>query len=283
MITKDTFKKFQIKYKEITDLIVWQDRVLKELSIKIYSVIIQLVFKIKEKPTVLFLAGPSRVWKTYFAKKVSKLLWDHYLYIPMSNLKTKWSLTTLIWAGPSYVWYENKGLIWNYVKNDKIKWPYVFIFDEIEKWHEDLQPFFLELLDIWQCTLLWWDVLDVRNSLIIFTSNLGSKKTKKEDIVKEIKKFFPPELYNRFWWEDWIFTFDKLRKKDYEMIFIKNIDYILEQLFEKLRIDTFLQDKIRDYILKKAKEIDLNNENISILQDKIVELFLLYFDENWLN
>lgn len=94
-LNKNTYLNFLKKYKEVTDEIIGQDSVLEQASTKIYTSLMQMIIWLKEKPTVLFLAWPSRVWKTFFAKKISLLFWGSYLYIPMSNYFWTGAITSL--------------------------------------------------------------------------------------------------------------------------------------------------------------------------------------------
>jgi len=311
-INKELYFRYLSDFHQATKEIVGQNNVLKELANKLFTSLAQETFWLKEKPTVLFLAWPSRVWKTLFAKKTAQLIKTDYVLIPMGNFKAKGCITSLIWGGPSYVGYDNKWIIWNFLisknkpkvvnKNEIYLWleekqtkissmventksKYVFIFDEIEKAHEDLNPFFLELLDEWQIT--FWDgsVLSMKNSIIIFTSNLWVNKLKtsqtlnesKQTIISEIKKFFPNELYNRFGWEDWIFLFEPLSKEAHKEIFKNKILATSDIIFDKLEIKTKKeQTEILDFVLKEFENIQIKDENITILQEKVLDLFLRF-------
>jgi len=161
----------------------------------------------------------------------------------MSNFTSDAHLTALTWTSAGWKGYDEKTIIENYMEEceKENKDRYVLVFDEIEKADKSLSKFFLELLSTGKITLLNWKILDLRNSVIIFTSNLWAKILKKkiwfdnEEIVEKvngltekvdndlvienIKNHFPPEFINRVWLNN-IFVFNDLSTKAKESILL---------------------------------------------------------------
>ncbi|KAF7057022.1 hypothetical protein CFC21_064370 [Triticum aestivum] len=156
----------------------------------------------------LFL-GSTGVGKTELAKALAEQLFDNenmLVRFDMSEYGTKGSVLRLIGAPPSYYGYDDGGQLTEKVK----KHPYsVILFDEVEKAHRSVYNIFLQLLDDGLLTDGKGQTVDFKNTLIIMTSNLGSKhlaagmvgeNTMQEThklVMKEVRKRFKPELLNR--------------------------------------------------------------------------------------
>lgn len=126
---------------------------------------------------VLFFAGPTGVGKTLTAKKLAKFLFgseDAFLRFDMSEYKQPHQVTRLYGAPPSFVGYESGGILTNAIKARPFS---VILFDEIEKAHPDIFDIFLQILSDGRLTSSKGEIVFFSESIIIFTSNLGTRTT----------------------------------------------------------------------------------------------------------
>ena len=169
----------------------------------------------------LFL-GPTGVGKTELGKTLAATLFDDeksMIRIDMSEYMEKFSVTRLIGAPPGYVGFEEGGQLTEAVRRK----PYsVVLFDEVEKAHPDVFNIFLQILDDGRVTDSQGRLIDFKNTVIILTSNLGSRyildsiathgeitEEAKEEIDKTLKQYFRPEFLNRL---DEVIYFKALEK-----------------------------------------------------------------------
>ena len=163
----------------------------------------------------LFL-GPTGVGKTEVAKALAEQLFDDELKIiriDMSEYMEKFSVSRLIGAPPGYVGYEEGGQLTEAVRRK----PYsIVLLDEIEKAHPDVFNILLQILDDGRITDSKGVTVDFKNTIIIMTSNLGSKYAFEQDPVLKKKEYeqaiaqaFKPEFINRI---DEIIIFNPLNK-----------------------------------------------------------------------
>ena len=180
--------------------------------------------------TFIFL-GPTGVGKTYLTKVLAKYLFDSeqsMIRIDMSEYMEKFAVSRLIGAPPGYVGYEEGGQLTEKVRRK----PYsIILLDEIEKAHPDVFNVLLQVLDDGQLTDGLGRKVDFKNTIIIMTSNIGSRQLKdfgtgvgfstsareaekaemeRDVIEKALKKSFAPEFLNRI---DDIIYFNKLKDK----------------------------------------------------------------------
>jgi ATP-dependent Clp protease ATP-binding subunit ClpC len=177
--------------------------------------------------------GPTGVGKTHLAKVLSKHLFDSddaIVRIDMSEYMEKFAVSRLIGAPPGYVGYEEGGQLTEKIRRK----PYsVLLLDEIEKAHPDVFHLLLQMLDDGQLTDSLGRRIDFKNTIIIMTSNIGSRQLKdfgmgvgfntgaKKSGSKEyaqsvienaLKKSFAPEFLNRV---DDIVIFESLAERRY--------------------------------------------------------------------
>lgn len=213
--------------------------------------------------------GPTGVGKTYLTKVLAKYLFEseqNMIRIDMSEYMEKFAVSRLIGAPPGYVGYEEGGQLTEKVRHK----PYaIVLLDEIEKAHPDIFNVLLQVLDDGQLTDGLGRKVDFRNTIIIMTSNVGSRQLKdfgtgvgfstaareaskaqmeRSIIDKELKKRFAPEFLNRI---DDIVFFNSLNRDDIHKI----IDIELKGLFKRVvgmgyHID--IDEKAKDFILRKG-------------------------------
>ena len=185
--------------------------------------------------------GSTGVGKTLLAKRLAEYLFDsqeNLIRLDMSEYMEKYSVSKLIGAPPGYVGYEQAGQLTEKVRNH----PYsIVLFDEIEKAHADVFNILLQILDEGQLTDSAGRKTDFKNTVIIMTSNVGSRRlndfgvgvgfstsTRQENISlleqdvieKDLKKTFAPEFLNRI---DEIVFFNSLGDK--ELIQIVDLEF----------------------------------------------------------
>jgi len=213
--------------------------------------------------------GPTGVGKTQLAKELSRYLFDKddsLIRIDMSEYMEKFAVTRLIGAPPGYVGYEEGGQLTEKVRRR----PYsVILLDEIEKAHPDVFNLLLQVLDDGQITDSLGRRVDFRNTIIIMTSNIGSRQLKdfgqgvgfstnaKQDasndyakgvIEKALKKAFAPEFLNRI---DDVVLFNSLKQSDIHKI----IDIELKHLYGRVEGMGFkmkLSNEAKDFIAEKG-------------------------------
>ena len=210
------------------------------------------------KPLGSFLfLGPTGVGKTYLCELISEQFFHHrnaFLKIDMSEFMDKHSVSKLIGSPPGYIGYKDKCLLGDFVKNN----PYsLILFDEIEKAHPDVVNIFLQILDKGDLTDSSGRKINFKNTIIVFTSNIGADLFDTKtigftqtamstlDLENKLQGFFKPEFLNRL---DEIIAFDHLENKD-----ILNLVYILIKKFiAKLRkihkIRFVITDEATNYI-----------------------------------
>ncbi len=156
----------------------------------------------------LFL-GPTGVGKTELAKTLAESLFDsenNLIRIDMSEYMEKHSVARLIGAPPGYVGYDEGGQLSEAVRRK----PYsVILFDEIEKAHPDVFNVLLQVLDDGRITDAQGHTVDFKNTVIIMTSNIGSRfliegvtgteipESVRESVMTELRRGFRPEFLNR--------------------------------------------------------------------------------------
>merc|ERR1712166_559201 len=171
--------------------------------------------------------GPTGVGKTELAKAVSELLFDDeraMTRIDMSEYMEKHSISRLVGAPPGYVGYEEGGVLTESVRRK----PYqVILFDEFEKAHREVSNLLLQVLDEGHLTDSAGRRVDMRNTLVVMTSNMP---------VEQLSSNFPPEFINRI---DEVVQFEPLQQEHLHTITgirLKEVDQLLQQQGIKLDV-----------------------------------------------
>ncbi|MDR3141923.1 MAG: ATP-dependent Clp protease ATP-binding subunit [Tannerellaceae bacterium] len=245
--------------------------------------------------TFMFL-GPTGVGKTHLAKKLAEYLFDSpnaLIRIDMSEYLEKFAVSRLIGAPPGYVGYEEGGQLTEKVRRK----PYsVILLDEIEKAHPDVFNILLQVLDEGRLTDSLGRRIDFKNTILILTSNIGTRQlkdfgrgvgfnTKGPDetdrdfsrgvIQKALNKAFAPEFLNRI---DDIIMFDQLDKDAIHKI----IDIELEGLYERVRklgYSLILTEEAKDFIAAKGYDIQFGARPLKraiqkYLEDEMAEMII---------
>ena len=230
-----------------------QDTAIDTLLDKIY--IARAGLQAKDKPVGSFLfLGPTGCGKTETAKQLSDQLNVPLVRFDMSEYQEKHTVAKFIGAPPGYVGYEdgNSGQLLNEVeKNNNC----VLLLDEIEKAHRDVTNILLQVMDNGFLTGSTGKKVDMRNVILIMTSNLGAEEMEKgglgftvserkgdDDIA--VKNFFPPEFRNRL---DGVVKFNKLPKTILGKIvdkFIKDVNILIADKNIKIKLDKKAKDQL---------------------------------------
>ena len=217
--------------------------------------------------TFMFL-GPTGVGKTYLAKKLAEHMFgstDALIRIDMSEYMEKFTVSRLVGAPPGYVGYEEGGMLTEKVRRK----PYsIVLLDEIEKAHADVFNLLLQVMDDGRLTDTQGRTIDFRNTVIIMTSNVGTRQLKdfgrgvgfttmsdqndkeisRSVIQKALNKQFSPEFLNRI---DEIITFDQLELD----AILQIIGLELRGLYKRIEdLDMHLEitEAAQKYIAKKG-------------------------------
>ncbi len=254
--------------KELKGSVVGQDEAIAQIAKAIRRN--RAGLKDPKRPIGSFLfLGPTGVGKTYLTKILAKYLFDSeaaMIRIDMSEYMEKFAVSRLIGAPPGYVGYEEGGQLTERVRRK----PYsIVLLDEIEKAHPDVFNVLLQVLDDGQLTDGIGRKVDFRNTIVIMTSNIGSRQLKdfgvgvgfataareaeksqmqRDVIEKSLKKAFAPEFINRI---DDIIYFNSLGREEIHKI----IDIELRGLFERIRkmgFEVRMDEKAKDFIVAKG-------------------------------
>ncbi len=211
--------------------------------------------------------GPTGVGKTELAKSLSKAMFDTedaIIRIDMSEYMEKFSVSRLVGSPPGYVGYEQGGQLTEKVRRK----PYsIILLDEIEKAHPDVYNILLQVFDDGILTDGLGRKIDFKNTIIIMTSNAGTKDLKpggrigftdiesendyeelKSSIEESTKSIFSPEFINRI--DDFI-IFRKLTKENIKEI----IDIQLKLVQERMNLHEMtleINDAAKDFIVEKG-------------------------------
>ncbi len=222
----------------------------------------------------LFL-GPTGVGKTELAKAVAEFLFNEekaMIRLDMSEYMESHSVSKIIGSPPGYIGYDEGGQLTEKIR----KRPYsVVLFDEIEKAHPQIFNILLQILDEGHITDAKGRKVNFKNTIIILTSNIGSKeildfKGEKTALYIKIsnilKGFFKPEFLNRI---DNVVVFNKLAKSQIAEIAKIQIDHLASRL-QKQQIDLKLTDKAIDYLAEKGYDPDFGARPLKrLIQEEI--------------
>jgi ATP-dependent Clp protease ATP-binding subunit ClpC len=280
---------------ELKANIIGQDTAVEKLTKAIQRTRAGLKSPNKPIGSFIFL-GSTGVGKTEMAKSLAKYLFDSkdaLLRIDMSEYMEKFAVSRLVGAPPGYVGYEEGGLLTEKVRRK----PYcVILFDEIEKAHPDVFNLLLQVLDEGFLTDSLGRKVDFRNTIIIMTSNIGSRQLKdfgagvgfataakdkaidlnaKGVIENALKRFFSPEFLNRI---DDVIVFNSLEREDIAKILELSVGELMSRI-RQIGFDIKLTDSAKLFLADKGFDADfgarpLNRAIQKYLEDPLAEEIL---------
>jgi ATP-dependent Clp protease ATP-binding subunit ClpB len=204
--------------------------------------------------------GPTGVGKTETARALAEFLFDDeraMVRLDMSEYMEKHAVARMIGAPPGYVGYEEGGQLTEAVRRR----PYsVVLFDEIEKAHPDVFNVLLQILDDGRLTDSKGRVVDFKNTVLIMTSNLGSREIQsatenpladrdiRKDVLQVLRDHFKPEFLNRI---DDIVVFKQLGKDEIATIIDVQLEKLRANLAER-NIALELEQSARDLLVQEG-------------------------------
>lgn len=277
--------------------IVGQDEAVKAVTRAIRRA--RVGMKDPDRPIAsLIFSGPTGVGKSELAKALAAYLFgtqEAMIRLDMSEFMEPHTISKLIGSPPGFVGYDEGGQLTEAVRRR----PYtVLLFDEIEKAHPDIFNLLLQLLDDGRLTDAQGRTVDFKNTLVIMTSNIGSKAIEKggsglgfefannageaqyerirDQVNSELKNYFRPEFLNRL---DEIIVFRQLTKDEVKQI----ADILLKEISHRLREERSMTLEVTEAFKERvvAEGYDpkygarpLRRAIMSLLEDSLAEAIL---------
>ena len=250
---------------------------------------------------VFMFLGPTGVGKTYLAKKLAQQMFgsaDALIRVDMSEYTESFNVSRLVGAPPGYVGYEEGGQLTERVRRH----PYsIVLLDEIEKAHGNVFNLLLQVLDEGRLTDGNGRLVDFRNTIIIMTSNAGTRQLKefgrgigfnaggvmglshdekdkqhaRSIVQKALSKQFSPEFLNRL---DEIITFDQLDLAAIKRIIDIELRGLLSRV-EQLGYKLSVSDKAKEFVAEKGYDVQFGARPLkraiqNYIEDGVCELLL---------
>jgi ATP-dependent Clp protease ATP-binding subunit ClpA len=235
-----------------------------------------------KRPIASFLfLGPTGTGKTELAKLLSEHLDMKLLKYDMSEYQERHTVSGLIGAPPGYVGFEDGNLGGGKLISDISKNPFsILLFDEIEKTHPDVINIMLQMLDEARITSSNGKTVDLKNCIIIMTSNLGARDNESNNIGfgqslertgsedRAMKEFFKPELRNRI---DCVCRFDKLDTLAVKKVVVKFVDELKHSLLNK-NIRLTLAEPVIDMLADKGYDNKMGARPLGRKIDELIRV-----------
>ena len=231
--------------------------------------------------------GPSGVGKTELSKALAEFLFGDeaaLIQLDMSEYMEKHTVSRLIGSPPGYVGYEEGGQLTEAVRRKPFS---VILFDEIEKAHPDVFNTLLQILEDGRLTDSQGHQVDFKNTIIIMTSNLGTRDIQKgpgigfaarpdekmtydkmkDRVMDELKKSFRPEFLNRI---DEVIVFHSLTQEDVKQI----VDLLMKRVTEQLKakdLEIELTDAAKTVLAEKGFDPSLGARPLRRTIQRFVE------------
>ena len=279
---------------ELHKRVIGQDEAVKSLSRAIRRT--RAGLKDPNRPSGSFIfAGPTGVGKTELAKSLAEFLFgdeEAMITLDMSEFQEKHTVSRLFGAPPGYVGYEEGGQLTEKVRRRPFS---VVLFDEVEKAHQDLFNSLLQILEDGRLTDSQGRVVDFKNTVIIMTTNLGSKdiskgvmtgftsntntttnyERMKGKVNEELKQHFRPEFLNRV---DDTIVFPQLEQSE----IVKIVDLFVNRLRGRLAEQSMTLDvtqPAREFLAEKGYDPTMGARPLrraiqSMIEDQLSERIL---------
>ncbi|MDR2104874.1 MAG: ATP-dependent Clp protease ATP-binding subunit [Deferribacteraceae bacterium] len=272
--------------KDLSKFVIGQDEAVDRVSKVMRRSFAGLNNPMRPLGSFIFL-GPTGVGKTEVAKRLAEAVFgtqEALIRIDMSEFGEKFNISRLIGAPPGYVGYEQGGKLTEQVRNK----PYsVVLFDEMEKAHPDVLNILLQIMDEGFVTDSLGHKVNFKNTIIILTSNLGTKDAAgvknmgfgdksgaehaKERMnsaaQKALKQHFTPEFINRV---DNIVYFNPLGMEELKKILNMQVDELNERLQKQDKFIT-VTEEAKEYILTKDYDFQYGARPIRRAVEHLIE------------
>ncbi len=293
-LQQDEWTRLKGMKEELQSKVIAQDNAIEKLAKAIQRSRVGLQNPNKPIGTFMFL-GPTGVGKTLLAKELAKFMFgsaDALIRVDMSEYMEKFTVSRLVGAPPGYVGYEEGGQLTERVRRR----PYsIVLLDEIEKAHTDVFNLLLQVMDEGRLTDSYGRTVDFRNTVLIMTSNVGTRELKdfgtgvgfnkdqrvgdkeysRGVIQKALNKRFAPEFINRI---DEIINFDQLQLDAIVRIVDLELSQIVKRVNE-LGYSIDLTTEAKEYLAGKGYDIQYGARPLkralqTYVEDEISELLL---------
>lgn len=254
--------------------VIGQEEAIRRVTNSIIRAKAGLKFHARPIASYLFI-GPTGVGKTYLAKVLTRALYrssQSLIRLDMSEYMDKNSVNKLIGSPPGYIGYEEGGQLTEKVANQ----PYsVILFDEIEKADPQVFNLLLQILDEGRLSDNKGRLIDFTNTVIILTSNIGSREKRKQDsreMEEILLDYFNPEFLNRL---DGVIQFQGLDRE----VINKIIDLYLteiEDLVSDRHLSIVLDDSARQALIQAANYQDYGSREIVRIIRQEIETLISY-------
>jgi len=235
-----------------------------------------------KRPIASFLfLGPTGTGKTELAKLLAENLDMKLLKYDMSEYQEKHTVSSLIGAPPGYVGFEDGNVGGGKLISDISKNPFsILLFDEIEKAHPDVINIMLQMLDEAKITSANGKTVDLKNAIIIMTSNLGARDNENNNIgfgqslertgseEKAMKDFFKPELRNRI---DQVCRFKKLDTLAIKKVVVKFVEELQQSLGAR-NIKLTLSEPVVDMLVDKGYDSKMGARPLARKIDELIRV-----------
>jgi ATP-dependent Clp protease ATP-binding subunit ClpC len=306
-IMSSDIEKIRSMKSELEKKIIGQDEAVKELTLALQRNMFGL--RDPNKPIASFLlVGSTGVGKTLISKLVAKEFMgseSNLITIACSEYMQDWAESKLLGSAPGYVGYTDSEPRLYILKRK----PYsVILIDEVEKSSSNLYNIWLNMLEEGEITLSSGEKVSCRNSIIIFTGNVGTKtlelrgngigfskpdatqKRKQEvaTVMAEVKKEFRPEFLNRI---SKVVVFNSLTEKELGQIFYLELGKVKDRIKENQGFNLYVSEKVKDLIVSKCElqygarglqrlitEYIEDNINLAMLHEDITGKNNIYLD-----
>jgi ATP-dependent Clp protease ATP-binding subunit ClpA len=257
-----------------------QDAAVEAVLDRVYITMAGIGSDTRPMASFLFL-GPTGTGKTELARLLSQHLDMPMLRYDMSEYQERHTVSSLIGAPPGYVGFEDGNVGGGKLISDLTKHPYaIVLFDEIEKAHPDVTNIMLQILDEGHVTGSNGKRVDVKNCIIIMTSNLGARDNENNAIGfstdlersgqedQAMKDFFRPEFRNRI---DQVVKFQRLDTLAIKKVVIKFVDQLKAKLSAK-NIRITLTEAVIDHLAEKGYDRKMGARPLGRKIDELIRV-----------